>query len=195
MRTKTTPAVPDPGSDVFGMDAAQTLGTLKVEQARERAAAAAKMAAATHWADLHRVTDGVPGALDPVIAELLPRSATIEGCEGELRLAWQGAFMIEEFAVCELATALGMSEPAARAYLGQSVELRDRLPQCWAQVMGGKLPAWKARQIAEQTIPLGDEATRYVDAQLAGFAHKLPLGRILKCVEAAILRYEPELAA
>jgi hypothetical protein len=171
MRTKTAPRVPDLDDDVFGMDAVETLGTLVAEQATEWAAAAAKMRAATHWVDLHRVTDNIPGALDPVIAELLPRDATIEGSEGELRLAGQGAFMIEEFAVCELATTLGMSEPAARAYLGQSLELRDRLPRCWARVMAGQLADWKARQIAEQTIPLADQTAAYVDAQLASFAH------------------------
>jgi hypothetical protein len=144
MRTKTAPRVPDLDEDVFGMDGGQTLGLLRVEQANERAAAAAKMRAATHWADLHRVTDNISGALDPVIAELLARDATIEGCQGELRLAGQGAFMVEAFAVCELASTLGMSEPAVRAYLGQSVELRDRLPRCWARVMGGQLADWKA---------------------------------------------------
>src|SRR3954452_3377947 len=195
MAARVVATVPDLAADVFGLDAAGTLGVLEAEQAKERSAAAAKMAAATRWADLHRIADGVPGAVDPVIAALLPREATIAGLQRELRLAGQGAFMVEEFAVCELATALEMSELAARAYLGQALEVRDRLPRCWAKVMTGALADWKARQIAEQTIALSDETAAYVDGQLAAFAHQLSLGRVLKCVEAAVLRFEPDLAA
>ena len=54
--------------------------------------------------------------------------------------------------------------------------------------------AWKARQIAEQTIPLNDDAAGYVDAQLAPFADGLSLGRILRCVDAAVLRHDHDLA-
>src|SRR5919206_472256 len=93
-------------------------------------------------------------SVEPEIGAAVTRRATVEGLtglaglEGELRLAGQGAFRVAEFAVAELAAALGLSEPAARGYVGQAVELRDRLPRCWEQVMAGRLPAWKARRIA-----------------------------------------------
>ena len=103
--------------------------------------------------------------------------------------------MVEEFAVTELATALGLSEHAGRAYLGQAVELRDRLPMCWAQVMAGRLPVWKARTIAEQTIPLTALVAEAVDTTLAPFASRMTRARILRAVEAAILRHDPDLAA
>ena len=99
--------------------------------------------------------------------------------------------MVDEFAVCQLAAALGMSEPAARAYVGQALELRDRLPRLWARVMGGELPAWKARQVAAETIPLNAAAAAYVDAHLAPFAAKMSLHRILRCVHAAIAAARP----
>ena len=117
------------------------------------------------------------------------------GVEGVLRSAGEGAFMVAEYAVAELATALGLSEHAGRAYVGQAVELRDRLPRCWAQVMCGALPAWKARQIAERTIPLQAATADAVDAALAPFAAKLTFRRIDRAVDAAILRLEPDLAA
>ena len=88
----------------------------------------------------------------------------------------------------------GMSEQGARDYVGQVVELRDRLPRLWAQVMSGRLPVWKARRVAEQTIPLNAAAAGFVDAQLAEFAHRLSLTRISRCVEAAIIRCQPDLA-
>jgi hypothetical protein len=103
--------------------------------------------------------------------------------------------MVSEFAVAELATALAMSEPTARRFVGQSVELRDRLPRCWRRVMTGELPAWKGRKIAEPTIPLNAAAATYVDEQLAPFAHKISLGRVTAAVGAAVLRHDPEPAA
>ena len=38
--------------------------------------------------------------------------------------------------------------------------------------MAGELPAWKARQIAAETLPLNAAAAGYVDAHLAPFAHE-----------------------
>src|SRR3954453_8943075 len=159
-------------ADVLGQDAAGTLTVLLAAQAREDAAAEQKMQAVTHWADHNRVADDdflLHGAMDRDLAEALEQRPA-KGLEGVLRLAGEGAFMVAEFAVCELAAALGMSEPAARGYVGQSVELRDRLPRLWARVMDGTLAAWRARLVAKETIPLNAAAAAYVDAQLAPFA-------------------------
>ena len=104
-------------------------------------------------------------------------------------------FAVGEFAVCELAAALGMSETAARAYVGQAVELRDRLLRLWGRVMGGEVPAWKGRQIASETIPLLPEAAASVDAQVAPFVDQLSFGRIMRAVGAAELRFDPDAAA
>ena len=101
---------------------------------------------------------------------------------------------MREFAVTDLAVTLAMSEQAARHYVAETVELRDRLPRLWGQVMAGRLPVWKARRVAEQTIPLNAAAAGFVDAQLAEFAHRLSLTRISRCVEAAIIRCQPDLA-
>ena len=60
--------------------------------------------------------------------------------------------------------------------------------------MTGRLPVWKARRIAEQTIPLKAATAGFVDDQLAEFAHRLSLTRITRCVEAAIIRHQPDLA-
>lgn len=188
--------------DVFGLGAGATLAYVVERRRRQDAAAAEELRAVTAWADLHRVQEpGVVGSVDEITAEELDRrrlrgqSTSLLGLEGELRLAGEGVFMVEEFAVCQLAPALSMSEPAARRYVGQAMELRERLPRLFDRVMAGVLPAWKARQIAEQTIPLNAAAADYVDAQLAPFAHKIGLTRALRCVAAAILRHDPDLAA
>ena len=195
------PVVEPAEGDVLGLDRVATLGFVVERRRRLDAAAAEELRAVTHWADLHHVGPEALGAVDPEVGVAVERRAQVLGLpgllgmEGELRLAGQGAFRVEEFAVAELATALGLSEPAGRAYVGQAVELRDRLPLCWARVMTGELPAWKGRQIAEQTIPLTADAAGWVDAHLAPFAHKLSLGRVLRAVEAAVLRFDPAEAA
>jgi hypothetical protein len=88
-----------------------------------------------------------------------------------------------------------MSEPAVRLYVGRAVELRDRLPRLYLRVMAGQLAAWKALKIAEETIPLNAEAADYVDRHLAPFAQTMSFGRIMRTVQAAIDRHDPEAAA
>jgi len=110
-------------------------------------------------------------------------------------LLGEGAFTVQEFAVTQVATTLGMSERGARSYVGQTLELRDRLPRLWGRVMDNELPAWKGRQVAAETIPLNAAAAAYVDAHLAPFAARMSLHRILRCVHAAIIRHDGGLAA
>ncbi len=111
--------------DVLGLDEVSTLGFVVERRRRQDAAAAEELRAVTHWADLHRVGPDNIGAVDAEIGHAVWRSSQalglpgVLGAEGELRLAGQGAFRVCEFAVAELATALGMSEPAGRAYVGR----------------------------------------------------------------------------
>jgi hypothetical protein len=184
--------------DPFGLDAAGTLAFVVDRRRRQDLAAAEELRGVCQWADLHR-TSGV-GAIAPDVEKHIAQRGpfvldTVLGLEGELRLAGEGAFTVEEFAITQLAAALGMPETTARHYVGQGLELRDRLPRLWGQVMAGLLPAWKARKIAEETIPLNAAAAAHVDAHLAPFAHKLSFGRVMAAVEAAILRHDPDLAA
>ncbi|QIK65432.1 DUF222 domain-containing protein [Nocardioides sp. HDW12B] len=210
-RRRVAPPAPVAGSsedaEVLGLDAADALGWVVGQRRAQDLAAARELRGVAHWADLHRVgradiAQGLIGAAHQDVSDSLvgrdgfvKASAAAQGVEGVLRSAGEGAFMVEEYAVSELATALGLGEAAGRAYVGQAVELRDRLPRCWAQVMGGALPAWKARRIAERTIPLEAATADAVDASLAPFAGRLSVGRIDRAVDAATLRLEPELAA
>ena len=144
-------------ADVLGFGAAETLALVAAERRRQDEAAARELRAVAHWADLHRVVDGTVGAVDPMLAH--PGHDPLLGREGELRLLGEGAFTVQEFAVTQLASTLGMSERAARSYVGQTLELRERLPRLWGRVMDNELPAWKGRQIAGETIPLNTAAT------------------------------------
>ncbi|HET6562538.1 MAG TPA: hypothetical protein VFG72_11740, partial [Marmoricola sp.] len=157
------PAPPPPeGVEVFGLGDAATLPFVVERRRRQDRAAADELRGVAAFADAHRVNESHPMIVRAIEPELGPwYYGPLLGRERELRLAGQGGFAVCEFAVCELAAALGISEAAGRAYVGQAVELRDRLPRLWARVMVGQVPAWKARQVAAETIPLSAEAAAY----------------------------------
>jgi len=213
--TSAQPTFADEGGrrgevDVLGLDDKALLAAIAEHHTMVRRAEVAELRAVAAYADRHRVTaaewltrgalsrEGLEMARDlddrPAKAAELAHEAGELGTEGVLRLAGEGAFSVREFAVTDLAVTLELSEHSARAYVAQAVELRDRLPRLWGQVMNGRLPVWKARRVAEQTIPLKAATAGFVDAQLAEFAHRLSLTRITRCVEAAIIRCEPALA-
>ena len=143
-------------------------------------------------------TDGTVGAVDRSLCAGLARrrgstrcwaAKASSGCSGE------GAFAVEEFAVTQLAAALGMSEPAARRYVGQALELRDRLPRLWATVMAGACrrgrPARSPRRPSRSTPPppptsSPSGAVRAQDVAAAGSC---------ACVHAAVIRHDRVLAA
>ena len=50
-------------------------------------------------------------------------------------VAGPGAPLVAEFSIAELATALGVPSEVGKAYVGEALELRHRLPQTWARVV------------------------------------------------------------
>ena len=190
----TRPDTLDVDQDVFGLDESGVRDFVVEQRRRQDIAAAQELRGLTAWADLHRVVDGTVGAVDDDFATLLPLEAKLLGREDQLRLAGQGTFTVTEFAITEIATALGLSEFAARARVGQALELRDRLPRLWTRVMDGDLPAWKGCRIAAETIPLNRTAAGYVDAHLAPYAHRIGIRQILRCVNTAIALHDPAAA-
>ena len=69
-------------------------------------------------------------------------------------VAGPGAPLVAEFCVAEFAAAVGLPTETGKAYLGEALELRHRLPRTWARVRAGDLAAWRARRIARATIAL-----------------------------------------
>src|SRR4051812_25863719 len=146
--------------------------------ARTYAAEVDKLHAAIAWAAMHSV-------------ESMDDAACYAGLEGELALAGPGAPLVAEFAVAELAVALGVTTDAGRAFLGLAMERRYRLPRLWKRVTAGDLAPWRARKVAEQTLPLSMEAAAFVDAHVAAFAHKIGHAGLEHLVEEAVTRFMP----
>ncbi len=111
-------------------------------------------------------------------------------------LAGPGAPLVAEFSVAEFAAAVGIGTEAGKYYLGHALELRYRLPKLWARVVSGELAAWKARQVAHETIghSLSVEAAGFVDTHVAPVAHRIRPAQLARLVDEAIGRFMPDLA-
>jgi len=133
---------------------------------------------AAEWAEAHPVED-------------LDDAATVDGTQGELAIAGPGAPLVAEFCVADFALAVGMTTDAGRAYLGDAVEVRHRLPRLWARVMAGQVAVWRARKIASQTMSLPAAGAEYVDRHVAPVAHRLTWAQLDRTVEAARATFDP----
>ena len=149
----------------------------------EERAAAALLVLAAQWADLH-----------PPESIHSAATFTVPGCEHEEPIAGEGAPLVAEFCLAELGAVLGISTTAAKKLVGHALELRHRLPRLWAQVQAGRMPAWRARSVAEVTIhttpALTREAPAFVDAQVAAVAGRVGPAQLDRLVAEAIKRYD-----
>lgn len=162
--------------------AAAVLAAARGLRASADAAEAALLQRAVDWAAMHSV-DSITDA-----ATIWDRAYGDTG----VTIAGPGAPLVGEFSVAEFAAALGLPTEAGKAYLGEAVELRYRLPRVWAGVVAGDLTAWRARRIAHDTLQLSPEAAGYVDAHVAHVAHKIRTSQLDKLITEAIGRFMPE---
>jgi hypothetical protein len=111
------------------------------------------------------------------------------GGDQAVPIAGEGTPLVAEFAVCEFGAALGLNATAAKGLVGQAVELRYRLPRCWAQVTAGQVPAWKAKMAARETMSLSKTAAGEVDKTLAPVLGRSGIIVIHRIVEEVRLRH------
>src|SRR6187431_2704681 len=166
-----------PGAPTNLDSASAVLEQARADRAAADAAEARLLSHACAWADLHpaeSIGDAVRYGDTPV------------------PVAGPGAPLVAEFAVAEFAAAVGLPTETGKAYLGEALELRHRLPRTWARVRAGDLPAWRARRIARATIALSLAAAGFVDDQVAGFAHRIRPSGVDRLVEEAVVRFMPE---
>jgi hypothetical protein len=109
-------------------------------------------------------------------------------------LGGAGCPEVAEFAVAELAAALGVGPEAGRKYLGEVLEVRYRLPKLWCHLEEGKIPAWKACRVAQATMLLSAEAAKYVDDQVWWCVATTGPRQLDGILDAAIARHDPDRA-
>ncbi|MBD3945592.1 HNH endonuclease signature motif containing protein [Nocardioides ganghwensis] len=165
------------------LSASELLASIKASRDLEHAEAARQLGLAAAWADLHP-----PESIHDAA------SFTVPGCEHEEPIAGEGTPLVAEFCVAELGTVLGISPTAAKKLIGHALELRHRLPRLWAQVHAGRVPAWRARAVAETTIhstpSLTAEAAGFVDSQVAAVAGRIGPAQLDRLVAETIKRYD-----
>ncbi|HEX6149091.1 HNH endonuclease signature motif containing protein [Nocardioides sp.] len=184
----TTP--PDSVAGTFQVpdDAAGVLAAARERRAAADRAEADLLALAVQWAVIHPAE-----TLDD--AEGYATRVHLAGVDEQpVTLAGPGAPLVKEFSVAEFAAAIGVGTETGKYYLGHALELRYRLPKCWARVVSGDLAAWKARRVANETISaaLTPVAARFVDAHVAPVAHKIRPSQLTRVIEEAIGRFMPE---
>src|SRR3954454_11049659 len=155
------------------------LAVLRADKAEANAAEIRIFQGAVEWAVMHPV-------------ESIIHAAMVDGTEDELAIAGEGAPLVAEFCVAELALALGMSTGAGKRYLGDAIETHYRLPRLWKRVIAGEVPVWKARQVASRTIILSADAAAFVDQHVAPVAHKCSYAQIDRAVDHARDLFDPE---
>jgi hypothetical protein len=167
------------------LDAPSLLASIRAARAIEDAAAARQLALAARWADLHP-------------PESIHHAATLTagrgiGLEVDEPIAGQGCPAVAEFCVAELGAVLGISTVSAKRLIGHALELRHRLPRLWAHVQAGRVPAWRARSVAEATIhtvpALTVDAAGWVDAQVAAVAGRVGPAQLDRLVAEAIKQH------
>jgi hypothetical protein len=171
-------------SETASLDAAAVLAGARRLRREADLAEAGVLAGAVEWGVLHLVTE--LGDAATWVAD--------GGVDTGVPLGGEGVPLVAEFAIPELATALGLSTDSGRCLLADALELAYRLPRVWARVQAGELPAWRARRIARETQLLSREAAGFVDRQVAAFAHRVGVAQLQRLVEEAIARFMPETA-
>ncbi|MBC2935034.1 DUF222 domain-containing protein, partial [Nocardioides sp. zg-1228] len=168
---------------VVDLTAGGLLALARERKAAEERAAADLLEVAARWADLH-----------PPESIHHAASFTVPGCEHEEPIAGEGTPLVAEFCVAELGGVLGISTTSAKRLIGHALELRHRLPRLWAQVHAGRVPAWRARAVAEVTIhaapSLSIEAAAFVDAQVAAVAGRIGPAQLDRLVAETIKRFD-----
>ncbi len=114
------------------------------------------------------------------------------GADTMLELAGPGAPEISEFAVIELAAALGRSTDSGRMLLSDAVEARYRLPKIWQRLLDGQVQVWRVRRVTDLTRALTQEAAAFVDAHLAHAIHTASFTTVKRLVAEAAARFDPE---
>ena len=156
---------------------------VRAERDREAQAAANQLELALRWARLHPVADDETaagwGELDLHGEQTIP-------------LAGKGTPQVAEFAPLELAAALGISRDAGRSLVGDALELAYRLPRLWDLVLALRVPAWRARAIAQLTITLSPEAAAFADRLISADPDHLSRVRAAQLVDEARLYFDPD---
>ncbi len=165
------------GLDELG--AREVLLAVEANREAQLSADAELLALAAHWCDLH-------GEVEMDGQRRAPAG------DGDLAgIGGRGTPWVEEFAAAEFGAMCRLHPMAAKNLMADALDLRHRLPQCWAAVHGLRLESWVARKVARLSHGLEVAGAAHVDAAVAPYVDSLPAGRLLALVEAKVVEADP----
>ncbi len=186
----------------FTMPTTPVLDAILAAKAREDDAARELLIGVGEWADLHTTGALMPdlygtyGAPDEdafrAAEDAWVSRFGMPGADTMLELAGAGAPEVSDFAVTELAAALGRTRESGRLLVGDVVEAKHRLPKVWARLLAGQVTAWRVRRLAEATRGLSAEAAAFVDSQVAHVVHTTGPAVIHRLVLETAARFDTE---
>ena len=162
----STPLDTEAAPDVRDLDASAVLDAVVCARRTADQAEADLLALAVHWVDLHPVTPEHPAASFPTQRTGGLASVLGPAFFDPAPLAGDGTPGVAEYAVEELAAALGLSHGRSGAGRGGGRAVPPAAAVVGARP-GGRLQAWKARQVAKPTSQLSRDAVAFVDRHLA----------------------------
>ncbi|GAB3262526.1 hypothetical protein GCM10027425_26500 [Alteromonas gracilis] len=109
-----------------------------------------------------------------------------------LQVAGQGAPLVCEFAIIELAARLSWSVDAASTLVAQAVELIHRLPHVWSLTVAGRIPPRLAQQIADRTITVSASVAARADRWLVADPRGLGIKQVEATLETLQLHEDPD---
>jgi len=160
------------------------LAAVKTRQQAKTAADLALVCSIVDWAVEH--TDHDPAELTEEERIFNPTS---------LALAGKGAPVVEDFALYQLAAALGRTIESASRWVGHILETRYRLPRLWERLAAGQVAPYRVFEIAEATRSLSVEGAEFVDTHLAPVAGTVSLAQLRRTVQHALMVHDPDEAA
>lgn len=159
---------------------AAVLASARSAKRAENAAAVQLLSDAVAWALMHEPVESADAAYWWEGGAMIP-------------LAGEGTPLVAEYAVAELAAAIGLTTDAGRRLIGQAIELAHRLPRTWEQTRAGRVPAWRVRRVAEATMALTPEAASFVDVHVAAVAGSVSVPQLDRLVTEARRRWMGDL--
>jgi len=160
------------------------LSAVKTRHAARKAADLALVLSVVDWAVEH--TDHDPTELSEEDRVFHPTA---------MALAGEGAPVVEDFALYQLAAALGRTIESTSRWVGHILETRYRLPRLWERLATGQVAPYRAFEIAEATRSLSVEGAAFVDQHLAPVAGTVSLAQLRRTVQHALMVHDPDEAA
>ncbi|WOQ17477.1 HNH endonuclease signature motif containing protein [Raineyella sp. W15-4] len=128
-----------------------------------------------------------------LVADLVEATAPVDR-EQLVPLGGEGAPAVPEFLHLEVGGALGIAPDRARLVISDALDLKWRHPKLWNQMVHGRLPVWRAVQVARRCHPLSAVAAVWIDDRIGDRIPGLSWARAQRLLDGEIAAADPATA-